>query len=376
MGIQSASATFTRYFVPEPLTEDFWSYVDERLMAGCFKECDKDQEHSSGFSSYDDFFDTGAGFTSSYHKGEYVAFNFRQDQRRVPAVILKQHLRQAILKYQAEHDGKWPPRQERLNMQEEIQNWLFSRTLPQPSACEVVWSPHKNWMLAGSTSTKVLDAFLEKFEQCFGIYPVPLFHVNWALHMLPLDGKSKDALHSMVSVKSPSALADGRYLGYEFLTWLWFITEQPGEGIRIADDRQGELHLGERLALCLPDNGKERVICTTRDSALHEARTALQQGKMVQDVQLFLRVADNEYLLTLDTGLWAFKGLKTPKQLPDEGQDDAEGRFLEKMFFLEEVFACLDLLYNRFLTERLSPSWESDTLPMLKKWMNGKGATD
>lgn len=372
MGIQSASATFTRFFVPEPVTEDFWSYLDERLKEGTFKECAPDQEQSAGFSSWDDFFECNFddGF---YHKGEYVAFHFRQDQRKVPAVILKQHVRQAIQKYRSENGGKWPPRQERLNIQEEMQNRLLARVLPQPSACEVVWNPARQWMLLGTTSTKTMDAFLEKFEQHFHLYPVPLFHANWALHQLPLDGRQKDVVHSLVSVKSPQALSDGRFLGHEFLTWLWFFTEHGKEMIKLSDDKQGEAHLGERLVLSLPDNGKERVICTTQDNALYEARTALQQGKLVQEVQLFLRVADNEYLLTLDTSLWAVKGLKTPKQLPEEGhEEDAEGRFLERMYFLEEVFAALDWLYHRFLSERLSPAWDSDTMPLLKKWMSGK----
>ncbi len=285
---------------------------------------------------------------------------------------MKQHVREAVRKYRAENGGKWPARQEKLHIQEDVQNWLLSRVLPQPSACEVVWNPAKKLMLLGTTSTRVLDVFLEKFEQHFHLYPVPLFHANWALHQLPLDGKNKDAIHSLVSVKSPNAMADGRFLGHEFLTWLWFFTETSSDPIRISEERTGEVHLGERLVLCLPDNGKERVICTTQGSELCEARTGLQQGKMVQEAQLLIKVGDNEYLLTLDCSLWSFKGLKTPKQLPDAGEHDAEGRFLEKMFFLEEVSACMDFLYQRFLAERLSSAWQMDVLPLMKKWMSGK----
>jgi hypothetical protein len=370
MGIQSPSATFTRFFVPEPLTEDFWEYVDERLKSGCFKECEPDQEQSSGFSSWDDFLEAEFDY-GSYHMGEYVAFHFRRDHRKIPAVVLKQHVREAVRKFRSQNGGKWPPRQEKLHIQEEVQNWLLGRVLPQPSACEVVWNPGKKLMLLGTTSTKVLDVFLEKFEQHFHLYPVPLFHANWALHQLALDERKKDALQSLVSVKSPNAMADGRFLGHEFLTWLWFFTESSPEPFRIAGDKAVEAHLGERLVLCLPDNGKERVICTTQGSQLSEARTALRQGKLVQEAQLLIKVADAEYLLTLDCSLWGFKGLKTPKQLPDEGEHDAEGRFLEKMSFLEEVFASMDFLYQRFLAERLSSAWQSDALPLLNKWMNG-----
>ena len=198
--------------------------------------------------------------------------------------------------------------------------------------------------------------------------------LTWALNMLPLTPGQKDVLGSLVSVKSPSALNDGRFLGSEFLTWLWFYIERLGGSIQ-AGDKIANIHLGERMVLVLPGDGKERVICTTQANFLHEARTALRQGKVVDEAQLFFIIGENEYLLTLDSSLWAVKGLKTPKQLPDYGQEDPDGRFLEKMYFIEEVFSTLDALYMRFLAERLTPGWETDTLAQLQKWIDeGDGA--
>jgi DNA recombination-dependent growth factor C len=370
MGIQSASSTFTRFFVPDPVTEDFWSFVADHLQAGDFKECVADEEQSTGFASWDDFFEP-CSLQGAYHKGEYVAFQFRVDQRRIPPILVKQYVRQELQKYQSEHEGKWPSRQERQEIQEKVQNWLFSRMLPQPSACEIVWSPANKWMLFGSTSTRNIDAFLEHFEKHFHLYPVPLYHVQWALHHAPIDSRQKDVLSSMVSVRSQHAIEEGRFLGYEFLTWLWFFMEQPENLIKISDQKTAQVHLGGRLVMALPGQDRERVICTTQANALHEARTALRQGKMVEELQVFLNIGDNEYLFTLDSILWAVKGLKTPKQLPDSDKEDADGRFLEKMFFLEEVLSTLNALYGKFLSARLSPSWESDTLPIFKAWIEG-----
>lgn len=372
MGIQSASATFTRFFVPDPVTEDFWTYVDEGLRAGAFKECEAGQELAVGFSSWDDFFDSGFNL-GTYHKGEYVAFNFRMDQRKVPAVILKQHSRQAIQDYRDKNEGRWPSRHEKLEIQENVQNWLMNRVLPQPSHCEVVWSPAAKWMLLGTTSSKMIEALLERFEAQFKLYPVPLYHVHWALNMTPpLDARQKDVLTSLVSVKSPQALSDGRFLGYEFLTWLWFFSEQSQGKFSISDKISAEIFLGERLVLSMPSDGKEKVICTTQANALHEARVALQQGKLAEEIQFYLRIGDNDYYFTLDSSLWSLKGLKTPKQLPDYEEEDADGKFLEKMFFIEEVNSALNALYAKFLSYRLSPAWDSDVLPVFRKWIAGK----
>jgi DNA recombination-dependent growth factor C len=374
MGIQSASATFTRFYVPDPVTEDFWGYLDERLRAGGFKDLADDQEQAVGFSSWDDFFD--ASFThASYHKADYVAFSLRVDHRKVPAMVLKQFVRQAVQAYRNEHEGNWPARQQKLQIREDVQLSLLKRALPQPSTCEIVWNPHKHWLLVGATNTKMLDLFLEHFEKHFRIYPVPLFHVNWALHQLPLDGRQKDLLTGLIAPQSVHALHDGRFLGHEFLTWLWFFTEGSVGSLPLSDARQAQVTLGERLVLSRPDDGKERVVCTTQAQALHEARTALQQGKLVQEAQVALKIGENDYLLTLDTALWAIKGLKTPKQLPDFEAEDDEGRFLEKMYFLEEVFAGLDSLYGLFLNQRLSSGWETDVLPAVKQWIEGKEAS-
>lgn len=368
MGISSSSATITRFFVPELKIDDFWSFTDEKLRGGAFAEPDDSQVETAGFTAWEDFFEPDFSY-GSYRKGEYVAFNFRFDQRKVPAIVLKQFVRQEVQKYRNEHEGKWPSRADKQQIQETMQEYLLSRALPQPSACEVVWNPARNWMILGTSSTKMLDAFLEYFEQRFRVYPVALYHAQWALNLLPLTPGQKDVLESLVSVKSQTALSDGRFLGSDFLTWVWFFIEKMGGSIQ-AGEKTATVHLGERMVLVLPGDRKERVICTTQANFLYEARTALCQGKVVDEVQLFFMVGENEYLLTLDSSLLTIKGLKTPKQLPDYGQDDPDGKFLEKMYFVEEVFATLDALYVRFLEERLAPGWDTDTLPQLQKWID------
>jgi DNA recombination-dependent growth factor C len=371
MGIHSASASFVRFHVPEPVTEDFWSYVDERLRAGIFKDLEDDQERSIGFASWSDIFDTTFAH-AGYHIGDYLGCSFRIDQRKIAPIVVKQHLRQALQHYRQEHEGRWPSRQEKQQLREDVADRLLKRAIPQPAACDVLWNTQQHWLLVGSTTGKLLDGFLEHFEKHFRLYPVPLFHVHWALLQISLPPRQQDILTGLVSPKSIHALHDGRFLGYEFLTWLWCFSEQPENYVTLKSGRVAAVTIGQRLVLNRPDDGRERVICTTQASALHEARTALQQGKWLQEAQLVLRAEDHEYTLTLDTSLWTVKGLKTPKQLPDFDAEDDEGRFLEKMFFLEEVFSALDSLYAKFLDARLGSRWESDVLPGLKAWMGDR----
>ncbi len=368
MAISSSSATFTRFFVPDIEVEDFWSLVDEKLRGGAFTEPDDSQNEAAGFASWEDFFDPNFSY-GSYRKAEYVAFNFRLDQKKVPGMVLNKFVRQSVQKFRDENNGKWPNRTQKQQIQESMQEYLLSRAFPQPCASEVVWNPARNWMILGTAGGKMLEAFLEYFERRFHLYPVALYHAPWALNMLALTAGQKDVLGSLVSPKSATALNDGRFLGSEFLTWVWFYIERMGGSIQ-AGDKIANVHLGERMVLVLPGDRKERVVCTTQANFLHEARTGLRQGKVVDEAQLFFEIGENEYALTLDSSLWPVKGLKTPKQLPDLGREDPDGRFLEKMYFIEEVFGAMDALFTRFLAERLSTGWETDSLVQLQKWID------
>ncbi|MEJ5347217.1 MAG: recombination-associated protein RdgC [Desulfosoma sp.] len=374
MGLQGGTITFTSFHLPDPSVADFWSFVDESLKEGAYRTGLQEEETAKGFARWEDLFDATFPF-GCYRKGEYVAFQFRWDQLKVPPLVLKQYEREAVQAYRAEHDGKYPPRHERLKIREEVQNQLLERVLPQPSGCDVVWSPAQHRLLVGTASLKMLEAFLEHFERIFTLHPIPLYHVQWALHGLSLPERLKDVLSGLVSVKSPHALQEGRFLGYEFLTWLWYLAETREGRIPLEKGAFATLALGERVVLSRQDDGKERVICTTQAGALDEARTALRQGKMVEEAQWILMAGDNEYSFTLDRDLWTLKGLKTPKQIPRGEEEDPDGRFLEKMFFIDEVLGILNAAYREFLTARLSSTWASDVLPSLKRWIDG-GAPD
>jgi len=371
MAIQSSSATFTRFFLEDPVKKNFWDHIDKGLKAGRFQDVPENQSISVGFASWDDLFDTGFEY-SAYHKGEYVAFNFRVDQRKIPPVLMKHQLRLAVDDFREKNDDKWPSRQEKDQLREEVAMRLLRKALPQPAGYEIVWNTEKKWLLVGTTSKRVINAFWEHLENHLQAYPVPLYHFQWALRLLPAQGRERNTLASLIALDSSEALFDGMFLGYEFLTWLWFFSENTSGRIRLPDYRQAFVQLGERLVLSRTDDGSERIVCTTQTNNLHEARTALQQGKMVEEVQIYMKMGDNEYFAVLDTKLWAIKSLKTPKQLTDRDEAEADGRFLEKMYFIEEVLGCLDTVYSRFLSERLSPKWDAATWPQIKKWCKKK----
>ena len=174
----------------------------------------------------------------------------------------------------------------------------------------------------------------------------------------PRDRRSRPPSRDSSLPQSGDSLAEGRALGYDFLTWLWYFAETTGGRLPLPDNREVEIQPGEHLVLSHPDNGRERIVCTTPAVSLHEARTGLQQGKRVEQIQIYMKVGENEYFLKLDTDLWALRGVKTPRQERDPGEDEEDGLFLERMYFLEEIFAGLDAAYGSFLSQRLGEQWD------------------
>jgi len=369
MGIQSASATFTRFLVEDPVRKDFWGFVETGLRQGGFKPAPEDRSEAAGFASWDDLFDT-AFDSASHQKGEYVAFRFRVDRRKVPSILLKQQVQAAIREHRDRSQGKWPSRAEKAEIREKVLDRLLARTLPHPATCELVWDTRRKRLLAGTTGRRMLDAVRGHLEDHLRLFPAPLCHVEWARSLVPAGGPERAALDALAPPGAVSNLLEqGRPLGQDFLTWLWFASETEEGRFPLEDGPACEIHPGERLVLSLPDDGRERVVCTTPAVSLHEARTALRRGKRVEEMQLFVKIGENDYSLRLDASLWAFRGLRAPRQLRDPAEEqEADGLFLEKMYFVERVSDCLDAAYRRFLSQRLGAAWEADTLPAIKRW--------
>lgn len=345
----------TFFFVPDPVTEDFWGYVAEHIAKGVFTPCSPENVMSCGFVSWEDLFDLS--FSDGYQKATYLAFQFRLDHKKIPSMIIKQRLQEAVKTYKNEK-GHFPSKKTRSLLKESIEEELIKTALPCPSGCEVVWNPVVKRLILGTTSSKFIESFLEHFEKTFRLHPIPLYHVQLALNMETLPPRIKDSLSAMVSISSHQALQEGRFLGYEFLTWLWFKTDQTSSGV----------YLGDRIVLSRPDDGKERVICTTQNHHLREAYTALVEGKMLEEAQWIVQKGDNEYSFTLDASLWTMRGVKTPSQPPRSKDDDPEGRFLERMYFIEELRTVIESLYREFLMLRFDSRWQEEVLPAMEEW--------
>lgn len=161
-----------------------------------------------------------------------------------------------------------------------------------------------------------------------------------------------------------------KFIGHEFLTWLWFIMDRHVEILHQADPELSSLEIGKRLVLEKRKNKIRESITIKGDPvSLAEGALSLQQGSMVSELHLIYRNDEHEWQFNLKGESLSFSALKTPRSGPVETKEDIEGALLEKVYLYEKVTTLVDTLYNRFIRLRVSDRWEREVVPEMRSWI-------
>jgi len=161
-----------------------------------------------------------------------------------------------------------------------------------------------------------------------------------------------------------------KFLGHEFLTWLWFVLEKRPETLQAADPEMVSLDIGSRMVLEKKRNKTIETITIKGDRvSLEEGLLALKKGAVVTELHLIYKSGEHEWCFNLKGESLNFSNLRTPKIGAVEKKEDLEGAILEKIYLYEKVFDLIDHLYRSFVQLRLSDRWEKDTLSAIRKWM-------
>jgi hypothetical protein len=157
------------------------------------------------------------------------------------------------------------------------------------------------------------------------------------------------------------------FLGQEFLTWLWFASEELG-ALDLGDEKSVSLILGETLILG-PALGQEgaRVAVRGPETSLAEAREALRRGKLVGSMRLGLEIEGDEFWLTLKAADLGLTSLKLPAA-PGESPEDEQGRQLERIYLIDLVYKTIERLFSKFLAARLEDEQGGAMWAQMKSW--------
>ncbi|HID03586.1 MAG TPA: hypothetical protein EYP18_10325 [Desulfobacterales bacterium] len=169
-------------------------------------------------------------------------------------------------------------------------------------------------------------------------------------------------------------IAEKRFIGQEFLTWLWWKSEErggvvalPGEGdIVVVFEKHMLLEYGE-------GDNNESLVCRGLQTELQEARTGLVMGKKLEQARIQLVYNDYEWNFTMAAALMEFRNVKLPKTGAESGNDnnpeEREGMVLERIFLFEELIRLVLDLFRVFLKVRVGDGWR-DELLKIREWVN------
>ncbi|MCI5166514.1 MAG: hypothetical protein D3903_10585 [Candidatus Electrothrix sp. GM3_4] len=170
-------------------------------------------------------------------------------------------------------------------------------------------------------------------------------------------------------------IEEKRFIGQEFLAWLWFKSEErggsielPGRGdILVAFEKHMLLEYGEG-----PES--EKLICRGLQTELKEARAGLALGKKPEQARIKIGSDDYEFSITLTAATMEFRSVRLPKTAgtEDGDSDDAEGfegQVLERISLFEDGIELVNELFRLFINIRASSNW-SDELVKIREWVH------
>ncbi len=161
-----------------------------------------------------------------------------------------------------------------------------------------------------------------------------------------------------------------RFLGSEFLTWLWFKIELFEGTLEVGELGACEVWLDTTLSLAgWVDEGEKMTLRGAAPSSTPEATEALRQGKVPHRVSLRLIVGGSEeYVLSFNGRTFSVSGVKIPAVLTETTDD----QLYERMRLLEQLDQAIVTLYDEFILLRLSALWEGEIAPAMREWVRGK----
>ncbi len=162
-----------------------------------------------------------------------------------------------------------------------------------------------------------------------------------------------------------------KFLGDEFLTWLWYVIENDSGYLKNISPDLSSLETGNRIVLeNRQHQAVERVTIKGDDANLEEGILALRKGALVTEINLGFKAGDQEWQFTIKGESLNISGFKTPFAGPIETAKDVEGAVLEKVYLYEQAIQLVDNLYKNFIKIRVSSQWPTKVVPMIKKWMH------
>lgn len=357
MGLIKGNFSFMQFAVEGQLPQAFTSFINNRIKGNSFREArNSTEEKRMGWVSLTDILD--ADFeNANYTLGDYLIFSLRIDRKLVSPKLMKIRLMEEQRRFLAEHSQTRIGKSMNEALKEKVKLELMAKNDPVPSFYDVLWALGQNKVYFSSLSDKVADDFIDLFKKTFSLQLKRILP-----HEYPLALKNK--------TEGDVAADDLSLIGREFLTWLWFKSEERNGHIALSKTEEVELHLLKRIALEAGEGEySQGVVCSGLHAELKEGKEAIRQGKKVKEAGVKLHRDQNEWEFNFKADNFYFQSLKMPVVDWQETPEDPSASLLERIYLIENAVKTIDQLFDIFLALRFSADWTEKEKPLLNKWL-------
>jgi len=170
-------------------------------------------------------------------------------------------------------------------------------------------------------------------------------------------------------------IEEKRFLGQEFLTWLWWKSEERGGSVNLPGQGDVTLVFEKHMLLEYGEGeASEKLICSGLQSEMKEARTGLLMSKKLEQARILLVRGEMEWNFTLAAAMMELRSVRLPKTekiKPQTGdnQEEIEGTLLERIYLFEELVTTINALFTSYLKSRVSDDWQ-DELTKFRQWVS------
>lgn len=169
-------------------------------------------------------------------------------------------------------------------------------------------------------------------------------------------------------------IEEKKFLGQEFLAWLWYKSEERGGAVDIPGTGDVLVVFEKHMLLEFGEGeSSEKVICRGLQTELKEARAGLMMGKKPEQARIRIARGDYEFNVTMTAATLEFRNIRLPKTVAsaDEGDDpeSIEGRILDRISLFEELSSLINDLFRMFISLRASDEWPEE-LQKVRQWVH------
>jgi hypothetical protein len=186
-----------------------------------------------------------------------------------------------------------------------------------------------------------------------------------------------------------------RFVGREFLLWLWF--ESETFDATLTTRAHGPIGLWLEKRLVLSEGKASTRIIAPLPGLGREAKEAILSGQLPESAGIRIAWRNDETSFVLKAERLAVSGLKLQTVLDQEQEapsalieelkgtshvrktsskpkadDDAHEVFYERMQLTQEFESVIEALYTDFIALRLSATWNASIVPVIRAWVRGE----